>query len=136
MVLMRGGKAWAARIFAVLAVVVGLCAIPSGALAVHTEGLFELDRAAVDNPLVPGDDWRNVYLGLGGFFSSSFVPQSVEGAGFDRPFFAGAGARPVYDGNVGRPTTTAHTRDKDQVQSSYAAAYTKGGDTLVYFGMD
>src|SRR5829696_8446911 len=136
MVLMRGGKACAARIFAVLAVVVGLCAIPSGALAVHTEGLFELDRDAVDNPLVPGDDWSNVYLGLGGFFSSSFVPQSVEGTGFDQTFFTGGGSKDVNDINEWSSTTTDQTPDKDQIQNSYAAAYTKGGDTFVYFGMD
>src|SRR5215213_4231699 len=133
---MRGGKTWAARIVLVLAAVVGLCAIPSGALAVHTEGLFELDRDAVDNPLVPGDDWSNVYLGLGGFFSRSFVPQSVEGQGVDQTFFTGGGSKDVNDINEWAWTTLDQTPDKDQIQNSYAAAYTKNGDTYAYFGMD
>src|SRR5215210_431745 len=133
---MRKGISWAPRIVALLVVLAAFCAVPGGALAVHTEGLFELDRDAVDNPLVAGDDWSNVYLGLGGFFSSTYVPQSVEGQGVDQTFFTGGGSKDVNDIDAWAWTTLDQTPDKDQIQNSYAAAYTKNGETYAYFGMD
>src|SRR5215210_6005683 len=133
---MRKGISWAPRIVALLVVLAAFCAVPGGALAVHTEGLFELDRDAVDNPLVAGDDWSNVYLGLGGLRTSTYNPQSVEGQGVDQTFFTGGGSKDVNDISDWNWTTLDQTPDKDQIQNSYAAAYTKDGDTYVYFGMD
>src|SRR6266487_1955000 len=34
-----------------------------GAQAVHTEGIFELDRNAVNNAAVAGNDWDQVFAG-------------------------------------------------------------------------
>ena len=133
---MRKRGFWAARTVIMLAALAAMFTIPSGALAVHTEGLFELDRDAVDNPLVAGDDWSNVFLGLGGFTSSSFVPQAVEGVGVDQTFFTGGGSKDVNDIEQWNWTTNDETPDKDQIQDAFAASYTKDGDSFVYFGMD
>src|SRR3954452_16192712 len=133
---MRKTGIWAARTVILVAALAAMFTIPSAALAVHTEGLFELDRDAVDSPLVAGDDWSNVFLGLGGFTSSSFVPQAVEGVGVDQTFFTGGGSKDVNDLDQWNWTTNDQTPDKDQIQDAFAASYTKDGDSFVYFGMD
>src|SRR5919106_59369 len=101
------------------------------AAAVHDVGLFELDGNILDDTTVEGDDWSNIFANTDSAFASTGIisdpaPQSI---------FTGGGSKDDLDipqwkhknGNV---------PDKDNITNAYAAAYSLGGETYVYFGMD
>lgn len=118
--------------FAAGAVVVGivgaLLALPAS--AVHDEGLFELDGNVLDQA-TPGDDWSNIFAGTDSAFTDTGIvadpaPQSI---------FTGGGSKDDLD-IPGWKHKNGSVPDKDDITNAYAAAYTSGGDTFVYFGLD
>jgi hypothetical protein len=125
-----GRRRWYLVAPVLLTMIAGLVFI-GGALAVHDEGLFELDANVLDVQAVPGDDWSNIFDGTDNAFTSTGIvadpaPQTI---------FTGGGSKddldiPQWqhkDGSV---------PPKDDITNAYAAAYSKDGDTFVYFGLD
>jgi hypothetical protein len=127
----RVRKTRRARLAAVLSVVgmVGaLLALPAG--AVHDVGLFELD-GNVQSQAAPGDDWANIFANTDTAFTDTGIvadpaPQSI---------FTGGGSKDGSDIDQWKHKD-GNVPDKDNITNAYAAAYSFGGDTYVYFGLD
>jgi uncharacterized repeat protein (TIGR01451 family) len=108
-------------------------ALASPALAVHDEGLFELDGNATDtNPPEPDDDWNSLNHAI----DSVFIPGSVEKDGADVTYYSGGGSKDVNDISQWKYSSNDVAPDKDEILDAFAAAYEKNGDTFVYFGAD
>lgn len=98
--------------------------------AVHDDGIFELDGNIVDQ-IAAGDDWSNVFDGTDSAFTTTGIvpdpaPQSI---------FTGGGSKDDEDIPSWKHKNGS-VPDKDNITNAYAAAYSVGGDTIVYFGMD
>jgi hypothetical protein len=118
---------------AVLAV--GLVGVGIAIAAPDDNGLFELDANVADGAAA-GDDWSNFFPPQ---TDHAFVDTGIVADPAPQSIFTGAQSGgqskdgddiPAWrhkDGNV---------PDKDNITNAYAAAYTQGGDTFVYFGMD
>ena len=139
---------------ATLSLVTGTFLVASTALAVHQEGLFELDVSnsaavcaplpapcgdanTVDDPNVVGDDWATIYAGGGSAFASTFIPDPVSSA--EDSFYTGGGSKDVRDIPAwAYGTTNDVIPDKDDIADAFAAAYTDPDDdhTIIYFGID
>jgi Prealbumin-like fold domain len=128
----KGNRRWRRLLVAplLLPIVLGLMLIGLAQAAPDDNGLFELD-ANVHDQAAAGDDWSNIFNNTDSAFTDTGIvadpaPQSI---------FTGGGSKddldiPQWqhkDGNV---------PDKDDITNAYAAAYTSGGDTFVYFGLD
>ena len=100
-------------------------------LAVHDEGLFELDGNATDGAAA-GDDWNST----NNADATVFIPGSTEDAAHDTTYFTSGGSKDVNDISQWSYTTNDIAPDKDQILDAYAAAYQKDGQTYVYFGAD
>ena len=122
-----------ARVVALLLVVIFTIAIPS-ALAVHGNGLFELDGNAVDEA-AGGADWSTA--------TSGGTPNQLSKVFVSDPFndssdniFTGGGSKddldiPSWQWTSGSPP------DKDDLEHAYAAGYTDAnGHLILYFGAD
>jgi hypothetical protein len=118
---------------------VGVVFIP-GALAVHDEGVFQLEGNAQTsgdiigtnaNPqsnLTGAHDWDQVFAGTSGAEASSFVTDTTLGGGL-----AGAGDSILTGGStkdindlpswLWKETTTTSVQDKDDIEHAYAAQY-------------
>jgi uncharacterized repeat protein (TIGR01451 family) len=108
-------------------------ATASAVLAVHDEGLFELDGNANDsNAVEPDDDWSSTNHAL----ANVFIPGSSENGANDVTYFTGGGSKDVNDVDEWKYTSNDQTPDKDDILDAFAAAYEKNGDTFVYFGAD
>ena len=104
---------------------------PAPVLAVHNEGLFELDGNAVDT-VAPGDDWNSTNNAE----ATVFIGANKEDAAHDTTYFTSGGSKDVNDISQWKYTANDIAPDKDQILDAYAAAYQKNGDTFVYFGAD
>ncbi len=124
----------------ILAVALLALVLAPSAQSVHDLGLFELDRNAVDNPAVPGDDWSTLYGGGGSALEFTGI---LEDASLPGTQFQGGGSKDDLDitewlWKPGEPL------DKDDITNAYAAAYTNTvdtgenniGDLIIYFGLD
>jgi uncharacterized repeat protein (TIGR01451 family)/fimbrial isopeptide formation D2 family protein len=105
---------------------------PSSALAVHDDGIFELDGNALDQAAA-GDDWEN---GTPGAAASLFIPGSVEKDGVDTTYFAQGGSKDHHDIDEWHYSATDVAPDKDELIDVFAAAYDTADGTTVYFGAD
>ena len=92
-------------------------------LAVHDEGLFELDGNTA-NEGAAGDDWSNA--------DKLFITDAYNG---DDEIFTTGGSKDDLNVPSWRHTTGS-VPDKDDIEHAFAAAYESGGDTFVYFGLD
>ena len=99
--------------------------IAAPVLAVHDEGLFELDGNAV-NGAAAGDDWDQVYAGTSNADATVFV---VDGVPEDA--FTGGGSKDISNTDQWAHTST-NVPDKDDLLHAFAALY---GDKL-YYGAD
>jgi uncharacterized repeat protein (TIGR01451 family) len=110
-------------------------------LAVNGLDLFELDRNAIDDPLVPGDDWSTLYTGGGNAEAFTGILPDIGADGGTQ--FTGGGSKDISDitdwlWKPGEPL------DKDDITNAYAAAYRNTremgqnhvGDLIIYFGLD
>jgi hypothetical protein len=111
----------------------------AGAQAVHDLDLFELDRNAVDDGAVPGDDWNSLPGSSQDF--TGILPDVTPLPGGTQ--FQGGGSKDDLDitswlWKPGEPL------DKDDITNAYAASYINTvdtgendvGDLIVYFGLD
>ena len=108
---------------------------PSTALAVHDDGVFELDGNALDEAGVghEGDDWQNGTPGAG---DTLFIPGTVEADGADTTYFTQGGSKDHHDISDWRWSSTDVAPDKDELLDVFAAAYDTADGTTVYFGAD
>jgi uncharacterized repeat protein (TIGR01451 family) len=103
------------------------------ALAVHDEGIFELDGNAVDQGGVDGDDWED---GTPGAADTLFISGDDEADGADTSYFKGGGSKDHLNLNNWEWSATDVAPDKDELLDVFAAVYEDGSDTVVYFGAD
>jgi hypothetical protein len=112
---------------------VGLLAasVAQPAAAVHDVGLFELDANVLDDAAEPGDDWSNIFDGT----DSAFTDTGIVADPAPQTIFTGGGSKDDLD-IPGWKHKNGSVPDKDDITNAYAAAYTFGGETYVYFGLD
>jgi Prealbumin-like fold domain len=114
-----------------LALLVGFLIIGGAQGAPDDNGLFELDANVIDNPAGPPDDWSNIFAGD----DSAFEDTGIVADPAPQTIFTGGGSKDDLD-IPGWKHKNGSVPDKDDITNSYAAAYTAGGDTFIYFGMD
>jgi uncharacterized repeat protein (TIGR01451 family)/fimbrial isopeptide formation D2 family protein len=112
-------------------------AAPASVLAVHDEGLFELD-GNVEGSADPGDDWNPIYGGGGSAFETLFVTDQINGGTAANPdkYFTGGDTKDTSDLPSWLWTTVSQPQDKNDIAHAYAAAYDHEGELIVYFGLD
>src|SRR5258706_1559754 len=110
-------------------------ALAPAALAVHDEGLFELDGDTIANnapaPFGPADDWDSHPGATGNrsLFNTDPLSQQSD------DIFTGGSTKD--DLNTSRwHWTIGSVPDKDNIENAFAASYEKGVHTFVYYGMD
>jgi len=102
------------------------------ASAVHDDGVFELDRNAVDDTAISGDDWDLLDDGAGDpDTDDSADASSFTFDGRGPTIFTGGGSKDDLN-TTGWKHKNGSTPDKDELLDGFAARY---GDTL-YFGAD
>ena len=116
----------AAFAFLLMVLVVG-----PAAMAVHDEGLFELDGNAVAGAAA-GDDW-STFPG-GSAVATAFINDGTDPQ--DTTYLHQGGSKDIEDFSEWSRTQTDEAPDKDEIMHAYAAAYHSGGDLILYFGMD
>jgi hypothetical protein len=102
------------------------------ALAVHNEGLFELDGNATDEAAVPGIDWATVFANQGQP-GNSFITDAVNA---NDNIFTTGGSK---DGNdvTQWKWTSGSPPDKDDLENAFAFLTSDAaGNEIVYFGAD
>jgi len=95
-------------------------------LAVHDDGVFELDRNALDDG-VAGDDWENI-------FDDTDSADATTGIDFDGrgpTIFTGGGSKDDLN-TTGWKHKNGSVPDKDELLDAFAARY----DDVLYFGAD
>jgi len=123
---------WTAVLLCSLLLQYAVIATPSAVLAVHDEGLFELD-GNVEDPAGGGDDWNTIF-GVAPTATKIFLEDPVNGLG-DK-YFDGGSTKDVTDINQWAWTTVSQPQDKNDISDAYASSYKKDGDVIVYFGLD
>jgi len=112
-------------------------ALASPALAVHDEGLFELDGNAV-NQAAAGNDWDQVHAGTSSADQTKFITDAVNSTP-DEHLFTGGGSKDGQDISNWKWTSGPGVQDKNDIEHAFAAAYTGGAggaETFIYFGQD
>ena len=109
-------------------------ALASPALAVHDDGLFELDGNAIDQAAA-GDDWDTVKAGTSSAEQTKFITDAVNSTP-DEHLFTGGGSKDGQDISSWKWTSGPGVQDKNDIEHAFAAAYTSGTDTFIYFGQD
>lgn len=118
-------------ICAILIAVLALVAGVRPALAIDNLGLFELDRDALDNLTIPGDDWDTLYNGGGSFIVFTGI---VADPGQDTIFIGGR--KDIQDIPEWGWKNGGGFPDKDDITNAYGAGYLHNGDLIIYFGCD
>ncbi|TAK02023.1 MAG: hypothetical protein EPO36_03545 [Chloroflexota bacterium] len=112
----------------------GSLASPNTALAVHDDGLFELDGNAA-NGGTPGDDWAAVYGGTSSADTTQFIVDPVDDDA-DETFTGGD----TKDDEAIGDWLWKHfkaSQPKNDITHAFAASYTDAdGHTIVYFGLN
>ena len=104
------------------------------ALAVHDEGLFELDGDA-ESSAAAGDDWEAIEAGGGSAIATSFITDGTDPQ--DKTYLHTGDSKDIKDFDDWVLTTTDEAPDKDEIMHAFAAAYeADDGDFIVYFGLD
>ncbi len=107
-------------------------ASPASVLAVHDEGLFELDGDAT-NSGSPGDDWDLVYNGTSSADDTFFVNDPVDDQNDDS--FTGGSTKDDLPISGWLWKEAKASQAKNDIVNAFAAAYTQGGNTYAYFGL-
>ena len=103
-------------------------------VAAHVNSsLFELDGNATDSTGAGlPDDWDRVAAHTDSADSALFITDGFN-AGDD--IFTGGNTKDV-DNITSWQWKSGSVQDKDDIENAFAAAYTSGGNTYVYFGLD
>jgi hypothetical protein len=143
-----------------MVVILGLLTVATG-LASHGLDLFELDRDALENGSIDGDDWELLYNGGGNAGDFTGIISDTLTLNFAGTQFQAGGSKDDLDIGPGGATgqhwkwEPGEPLDKDDITNAYAAAYiyqgsevcpegvpsgddlcTEPGDLIVYFGLD
>ncbi|HXH28799.1 MAG TPA: hypothetical protein VNL37_07120, partial [Candidatus Polarisedimenticolia bacterium] len=120
------------RIQMVVVLAALLCLPLAILLAVHDNGLFELDGNAISEA-APGDDWADVYNGTSGAIQTLFIGAATEAnpsacpspvpSCNDVSYFTGGGSKDVNDIPQWLYSPGDVSPDKDTITDAYAAAY-------------
>ena len=110
------------------------------AYAVHDTGLFELDGNVAASADLAGDDWDTLFPlpGGGSAHMKSFIDDGtldLANPPADSTYFTGGGSKDVNDIDEWKYNALG-APDKAEITNAYAAAYTEGSSTYVYFGLD
>ncbi len=98
-------------------------------------GIFELDGNALEQNGVPPEDWQTLYdLGNNTGGGSVAFTGIVADPG-QNTIFKG-GKKDIQDISQWGWKDNGGFPDKDDVTNAYAAAYSDGGDLIIYFGAD
>ena len=109
-------------------------AVPTPVLAVHDDGLFEMDGNAL-NGGAAGDDWEAVFDGTDSAFDTRFIIDPVDDNA-DKTFTGGSTKDDLNITNWLWKNAKA-SQAKNDITHAFAAAYTaENGDTLAYFGLN
>src|SRR3954447_25134580 len=125
---------WTAVLLCSLLLQYAVIAAPSPVLAVHDDGLFELDGNVEGDAAKAGDDWNQLFNGGGTPNEQLFVTDAINGNG-DK-YFTGGDTKDISDIPNWLWTTGSQPQDKNDIQDAYAAAYRAAGHLVVYFGLD
>jgi uncharacterized repeat protein (TIGR01451 family) len=110
-------------------------ALAPAALAVHDEGLFELDGDTIANnaaaPIGPAEDWDSHPGATGN--RALFVTDPLSQQTDD--IYTGGATKDDLN-TTGWKWTTGSVPDKDNIEHAFAVSYEQGGHTFVYFGLD
>src|SRR6202007_2433654 len=90
-------------------------AAPS-ALAVHDDGLFELDGDAT-NQAAAGDDWDQVYGGTSAAFQTKFITDPIDSSASEH-LFQGGGSKDGSPISSWKWTTGAGVQDKNDIENA------------------
>jgi hypothetical protein len=106
--------------------------------AVHDEGLFELDRNAVNDGLVAGEDWDQVCPDGAAFDVACVGGTTASQSAFvldpdGATIFTGGGSKDDLDVPQWRHTSGS-VPDKDELMYGMAARYDVGEESFLYFG--
>ncbi len=149
----RQGRRWLTAL-SLLTLVSSLLLTGSTALAVHSDGLFELDTNSsqaictpvtapcgdanvADSPAGGADDWADVFNNTDVAFGSTFIPDPV--GDVENSYFTGGGSKDERDiPDWQYATANDVVPDKDDIAHAFAAAYVNPADnhTHIYFGDD
>jgi uncharacterized repeat protein (TIGR01451 family)/fimbrial isopeptide formation D2 family protein len=125
---------WTALFLCSLALQSVQLASPSVALAVHDEGLFEMDGDAV-NGGAAGDDWEAVFEGTDSAFDTRFIVDPVDDDA-DKTYTGGSTKDDINISSWLWKNAKA-SQAKNDITHAFAAAYTAAdGDTIAYFGLN
>ena len=114
-------------------------ALASPVAAVHNDGLFELDKNAVQSTT---HDWDQVFADAKNGTSTAGADQVVFKTDAinstpDEHLFTGGSTKDGIDIDSWKWTAGPGVQDKNDIEHAYAAAYTKAdGHSIVYFGQD
>ena len=127
--------AWTLLFILSLLMQAGALANPSDALAVHDEGLFELDGNAV-NDGIAGDDWDQVFNNTSNADSTAFIPDPVDDPN-DKTFTGGSTKDDINTSSWLWKYAKA-SQAKNDITHAFAAAYTDPDNqhTIAYFGLN
>jgi hypothetical protein len=122
------------------------------ALAVHDNGIFELDGNIADNPPGGPTDWGAFQDTDGSLIEANLPAGTLAATGVIQDFVPGdtgpddsyhepsnhdqQGIDPAGGSDVWGCTSAANPTDKDDIVNAYALAVEQGGDTYVYFGTE
>jgi SdrD B-like domain len=137
------------RAVVLLAIVGVVAAVAGTAVAVHDEGLFELDANVLDGGAA-GDDWSNVFDGTADDADPIPVQTAFKTEAENETIFTGGGSKDHLGINNDPPADpwtdgpwlhkNGSVPDKDDIRDAYAAAYIKEEDgvphVFIYFGLD
>ena len=134
----RASRGASGRNWRRLLVLTGAIALFAGtslvAMAVHNDGLFELDRDTASNVPFGGNDWDEVYLGTSDAIASVFIADKFND-GTDDIFDMGGSKDDLDIPNWMH--TTQNVQPKNDITNAFAAAYSNDADDLiVYLGLD
>jgi hypothetical protein len=138
--------------FAAVGLIAGAMLASGTALAVHNDGLFELDTSSSASVCAPlnapcgnantvdstaaGDDWATIYANGGSANDSTFIADPVSSA--ENSFYTGGGSKDTRDVPAwAYGTSNDVIPDKDDIADAFAATYTDADShDIVYFGVD
>ncbi len=109
-------------------------AAPQAALAVHNEGLFEMDGNASDQAAA-GDDWEAVFEGTDSAFDTRFIVDPVD-SDTDKTFTGGSTKDDLNITSWLWKNAKA-SQAKNDITNAFAAAYINAdNETIAYFGLN
>ncbi len=109
------------------------------ALAVHDDGIFELDGNATNDPIVLGDDWDVIYANQADECAAlAATPNKITACSFatdpvNGTIFTTGGSKDEQEVQTSWRHTSGSVPDKDDLLHAYAAQYEDG---QLYFGAD